>query len=98
MYEHISMKNIKKLYKTAGKCNDKHKYKEMIEAAIVSTHQGCTNISLMTPNPYMYSKHPSARKPPRQFPKTLDVKHNNAFRRIVESKANHRANKKGNVF
>ena len=32
MYEHISMENIKKLYTSAGKCNDQLKFKAIIDA------------------------------------------------------------------
>ena len=31
LYEHICLENIKKKYKTAGKCEDKQRYKAMIE-------------------------------------------------------------------
>ena len=31
LYEHICLENIKKLYKTTGKCEDQQKYKVMIE-------------------------------------------------------------------
>ena len=42
---------IKKLYKTAGKCDDQQQYKDIIEAEMVSTPEGGTDNSLMTPNP-----------------------------------------------
>ena len=69
---------IKKLYKNAGKCDDKHQYKAVIEAAMVSTPEGCTNNSPIKPNPYVCTKDPSARKPLRQFSETLDVNHKTA--------------------
>ena len=54
----------------------------MIELAMISTPEVCTNNSLMKPNPYVSTKNPSARKSLRQFTETLDVKHNNAYRRL----------------
>ena len=54
--------NIKKLYKTAGKCDGQQQYKAMLEAAIVSTPERFTNHSTMTPNPYLSTKQISARK------------------------------------
>ena len=52
----------KKVYKTAGKCEDQQQYKAMIEAVMVSTPEGCTDDSQMTPNPYVFTKNASARK------------------------------------
>ena len=37
LYEHKFLENIKKSYKKAGKCNDKQKFKDILEAAMVST-------------------------------------------------------------
>ena len=37
LYGHRCLKNTKKLYKTAGKCDDQNQYKTIIEAAMVST-------------------------------------------------------------
>ena len=54
--------NIKKLYKTAGKCDGQQQYKAMLEAEIVSTPERFTNHSTMTPNPYLSKKQISARK------------------------------------
>ena len=31
MYEYICLENIKKLYKSSGKCDDQHKYKAILE-------------------------------------------------------------------
>ena len=40
LYEHRCLENIKKLYKSAGKCDDQHQSKSIIEAAMVSTPEG----------------------------------------------------------
>ena len=39
------------LYKTIGKYDDQQQYKAMLEAAIISTPEGFTNQSPMTPKP-----------------------------------------------
>ena len=54
IYEHKCLENIKKLYKQAGKCDDQQKFKDIIEAAMVSTPEGFTNnspTSTMTSTP-----------------------------------------------
>ena len=48
----------KNLYKTAGKCKDQQKFREMIEAAMISTSEGCTNNITVTPNPSVSAKIP----------------------------------------
>ena len=75
MYEHIFIENIKRLYKTARKCEDHQQYNAMIEEEILSTNEGCTGKILMTPNPSVSTKNPSARKSIRQFTEILDIKH-----------------------
>ena len=36
-FEHRCMNNIKKIYEHAGKCDDQHNLKDIIDAAILST-------------------------------------------------------------
>ena len=62
LYGHRCLKNTKNLYKTAGKCDDQNQYKTIIEAAMVSTPEGCTNYSPMTPNPSVCTENTSERK------------------------------------
>ena len=50
---------------------------------------------MMTTNPSVYTKNPSAIKSLRQFTETLDVKHKTAVRRFVASKENYKAIKRG---
>ena len=55
-YEHRCLENTKKLYKTAGKCDYEQQNKVMIEVEMVSTPEGCTNNSPMTPIPSASTK------------------------------------------
>ena len=43
IFGHICFQNINKLYKHAGKCDDQQKFKDIIEADMVSTPEGFTN-------------------------------------------------------
>ena len=45
----MCLKNTKKLYKTAGKCDDKQQYKVILEEAIVPTPEECTTNSPVPP-------------------------------------------------
>ena len=94
MCEHRCLENIKKLYKTAGKCDDQQQHKAIIEAAMVSTPEGCTSNNLMTPNPYMYNKNPSSIISLPQFTEILDVKHNTYVRSYGAARENYKAIKK----
>ena len=54
IYKHKCLENIKKVYKQAGKCDDQQQFKDVLEAAMVSTPEGFTNnspISPMEPTP-----------------------------------------------
>ena len=52
-FEHRCMNNIKKIYQHAGKCDDQHNFKDIVDAAILSTPEGVTDNS---PNIHMKSK------------------------------------------
>ena len=74
LFEHKCLKNTKKLYKHAGKCDDQQQLKDILEAAMVSTPEGFTDNSTrspMTPTPV---KKPSDRKSLRLFTNILYVK------------------------
>ena len=76
IYEHKCLENIKKLYKQAGKCDDQQQFKDILEAAMVSTPEGFTdNIprSPMTPSPV---KKPNAQKSLGLFTNVSDMKKN----------------------
>ena len=47
MYEHICIDNIKKIYKQAGKCDDQHQIKAILETAMICTPKGFTDNSPM---------------------------------------------------
>ena len=98
LYEHRCLKNIKNLYKTAGKFQYQQQYKEMIEVEFVSTSEVFTNKSTTKPNPSVSTKNPSSRKSLHQFTETLDVKHKTAVWRFGAAKAKRKANKEGNVL
>ena len=61
---------------------------------MLSTPEGCTNNSLITTNPYVYSKSRSTRKLLRQFTDTLDVKHNTSVQRFGTANSKRKAVKK----
>ena len=47
MYEHRCLENIKKLYKSTGKCYHQQQYKAILVAEIISTPEGLTYNSLI---------------------------------------------------
>ena len=67
-----------KVYKTAGKFDYQHQYKDILEAAMVSTHEWCNDNITLKHNQSEPTKNPSARKSLCQFEEVLDVKHNTA--------------------
>ena len=76
IYEHTCLENIKNIHKQAGKCDDQQQFKDIIEAAMVSTPEGFTNkipISLMTSTPV---KKPSPQKSLCLFTNILEVEKN----------------------
>ena len=42
-FEHRCLKNIKKIYQHAGKCDDQQNLKDIIDATILSTSEGVTD-------------------------------------------------------
>ena len=73
-YKHICMENIKKLYTSAGRFDDKQQYKTIIEAAMLSTTEGFTDNNPMSPGHYVTVINPSARKSLCLVTEVLDVK------------------------
>ena len=90
-YEHVGLKNINNLYKTAGKCEDQQKYKTMFEAEMVSTPEGYNDNIPMTPNPSVSTNNHIARKSLRQFTETFYIKHKTVFCRFSADKSKRRA-------
>ena len=60
LHEHICLENVKNLYKSDFKCDYQQQYKYIIEAEIVSTPEGFSDNSPISPGPYVTLKKPSA--------------------------------------
>ena len=95
-FEHRCMKNIKKIYQHAGNCDDQQNLKDIIDAAMVSTSEGATDIS---PNASLTStqvKKPSAMKSLCLFTNIFNVKPKTAKLLVVAEESKHRPMKVGN--
>ena len=98
IYEHKCLQNTKKLYKQAGKCDDKQQFKDIFEADMVSTPEIFTNdipISSITSTPV---KKPSAQKSLCLFTIILDVKKKTATCQVGAAKSKLKAIKFGNTL
>ena len=49
IYEHKYLENIETLYKQAGKCDNQQQFKDILEAAMVSTPEWFTDYSPISP-------------------------------------------------
>ena len=96
LYEHLCLRKINKLYKTADKYDYQQQYKAIIEASMVSTPKVNNDNSLVTPNQYESTKKPSEIKSLCQFSETFYVKHNTAACSLGASKENCKAIITGN--
>ena len=67
IYEHGCLGNIKKLYKSAGKCYDQQNHKAINEAEMFSAPEGFTDNSSMSFSQSVTMKNTSAGKLLRQF-------------------------------
>ena len=74
LYEHIFLVNIKNLYKSAGKCDDKHKRKSILYEAMVYTPEGLTDNSTIDVVALCRLKKPSAINLMSQILALLGVK------------------------
>ena len=86
LYEYKCLENINKLYKQGGKCDDQKQFKDILEAAMVSTPEGFTNDSPISPMTSTPVKKTSARKSLCLFTNILDVKDKTATRRVGAAK------------
>ena len=86
MYEHRCLVNIRKLYKSAGKCDDQKQYKVIIESSMVSNTEVFTDNSQISPSQSVTVKNPSARKSLRQFLDVLEFKPNTSVCRFCAAK------------
>ena len=79
-------RNIKKLYKYAGKCDDQQWFGAILEAVIIYTSEGLTDNNPMSLMTYVHLNTPSERKPLCQLSEVLDVKHKTAVCRLGYAK------------
>ena len=91
------LKTSKNLYKQSGKCEDQQQFKFIIEADMVSTHEGFTGDSPIYSSTSTPVKKPHARKSLCLFTNILDVKKKTATRRVGASKSKFKAIKYGNT-
>ena len=98
MYEHRFLENIKNIYKSSGKCENQQKYEAILEAAIVSNSEGCTDNILMIPRQYDPTKQPSTIKLLRQISEAWYVKHKTDVCRLGAPKAKHKEIRAGNTL
>ena len=85
-FEQKYLKNIKKKYQHAGKCDNQQKLKDILDAAMVSTPEGFTDESPNVPMPSTRVKKPSASKSLCLFTNIFDVKKKTAKCRIGATK------------
>ena len=98
MYEHRCLENIKKLNKSARKCDDKQQYKAIIEDSMVSTTERFDDKITMSSGTYVPVKELNTRKSLHQFSETLDVKPKTAVRWLCTAKSNHKVTISGSMF
>ena len=80
LFEHRCIKNIKKLYQHAGKCDDQQQFRDILEAAMISTTKVFTNNSTRSPMTPTQVKKLNAIKSLCLFTNILDVKNNTDIR------------------
>ena len=97
IYEHKCLEKIKKIYKQSGKCDNQKQFKDILEAAMVSTPEGFTNNSPISPMTSSPVKKPSAQKSLCMFTNVLYVNKKAAYRRVGDAKSKHKAIKYGNT-
>ena len=73
IYNHKCLEIIKKLYKQSGKCDDQQQFKDILEADMVSTPEGFTDNSPISPMTSSPVKKTSAQKSLCMFTNILDM-------------------------
>ena len=81
-------RNIYKLYKYSGKCNNQQQYKSILEAEMFYTTEGFTKNSPILPGPSVTVKKSSSRKPIHKFSEELYVKKNTVIYILYADKSN----------
>ena len=95
IYEHKFLQNIKNLYKHAGKCDYQQQFKDILEAATVSTPEGFTDKCPISPLTSTQVKKPSARNSLCLFTKILEVKNKTATHQVGAAKYKRKSIKSG---
>ena len=85
LYEHRRLENIKKVQEYADKCDDKHQYKDILYADIVSTPEGIVDNRPISIGTLGMLNKISARKLLNQFLALFDVKQKNDVRILGSS-------------
>ena len=67
---------------SSGNWDNQQQYKAILEAAMVSTPEGFTDNSTISPSQYVIVKNPGARKSIRKFSEALEVKYKTPVRRL----------------
>ena len=86
IYEHKCLENINKLYEQDGKCNYQKQIKDILEDDMVSTPEGFTDDSPISPMISTPIKKPSARKSLCLFTNIFEVKNKTATRHVGAAK------------
>ena len=94
-HEHNFIQNINKLYKHDGKCDDQQKFKDILEAAMVSTPEVFTNNSPRSPMTQAPFNKPISRKSLCFFTNILYVNKKTADQSVWADKSNRKSNKSG---
>ena len=84
-FEHTFLNNIKKIYQHEGKCDDQQNLKDILDAAMVSTLEEVTDVSLGFHITQTTVKPPRARKSLCLFTNIFDVKKITEICRITQS-------------
>ena len=97
LYEHKCLQNIKKLYKHAVNFDYQQQLKDIFEAAMVSTLEGFTNNTHISPMTLTAVKRPSATKSMCLFTNILDVKKKTDTHQVGAAKSKRKIIKYGNT-
>ena len=81
------MENIKKLYTSAGKFDDKNQYKAILEAETVSNTERFTDNIPMSNGTYATLRNPITRKSLHLFTEVFHVKNQTDVRRVGDAKS-----------
>ena len=98
LFEHKCLNDIKKVYQHTGKCDDQQTFKDILEAAMVSTLEEITDDSPSLPMTQTTFQKPNARKLLCLFTTIFDVKERTAICRVLDEKSTCIAIKSGSIL